>query len=155
MTPYELSKFMALVNKTDSCWLWVGSVAGHGYGNFGIKVDREWKHGRAHRLAYEHFVGLAGDLLVCHKCDVRSCVNPEHLFIGTAKDNLQDAAQKGRVYRGGADVPWTRAKTHCKRGHPLSGDNLSTYENRRVCLACMRLRWIPRKIREVMRKEKE
>jgi hypothetical protein len=140
MNARELHKFLAMTRKTDSCWLWTGGITTKGYGSFAIKVDGVWKTRRAHRIAYEHFVGPVGDLFVCHTCDVRHCINPEHLFLGTCKDNMQDAATKGRMYKGGPDVPWTRAKTHCKRGHPLSGDNLSKYSKRRVCLSCMRLR---------------
>jgi hypothetical protein len=67
---------------------------------------------------------------------------------------FMDASRKGRIYRGGADIPWTRAKTHCKHGHPLSGSNLSKYTKGRVCLTCLRSRWIPRKVKAA-RKEQD
>lgn len=147
MTPAELQKFMRLVNKTESCWLWTGSKV-RGYGTFSVKRDGRWKNNRAHRLSFAHFNHDPGPLLVCHTCDNPSCVNPDHLFSGTQSDNLTDASIKGRVYRGGANTPWTRAKTHCKDGHPLFGDNLSSYKNRRVCLACMRTKYLKRKMKE-------
>ena len=116
----------------------------HGYGVFCLKRGGKWRSHRAHRLSYQHYNGEMGKLFVCHSCDNPSCVNPAHLFLGTQKDNLADASRKGRIYKGGANVPWNRNITHCKRGHPLSGDNLAAHTNRRVCKACMRDKWIPR-----------
>lgn len=78
------------------CWIWTQSVDKDGYG----LICKEKKQRRAHRMAYELFVGqIPKGILVCHICDTPSCVNPSHLFLGTAKDNTQDCIKKGRDYR--------------------------------------------------------
>ena len=88
-----VERFWMRVNKTPTCWLWTGSFDGGGYGQLGI----DYKHVLAHRLSYEiHKGSIPPGMYVCHTCDVRACVNPEHMFIGTAKDNMQDCKSKGR-----------------------------------------------------------
>lgn len=90
------TRFFRLVNKTDSCWLWNGSKKSSGYGCFSFNGKRV----RAHRWAYEHFIGhIPEGLLVCHSCDVPACVNPEHLWVGTNGDNHKDMCRKRRHAR--------------------------------------------------------
>lgn len=76
------------------CWLWTGSLLNYGYGAFS-------PGGRAHRFAYSAFKGpIPEGVFVLHRCDVPSCVNPDHLFLGTRADNVADMMQKGRQPRG-------------------------------------------------------
>lgn len=79
------------------CWIWGGTITKHGYGQ---TRDERGVVCRAHRLAYAAFVGDPGDKHVCHACDVRRCVNPEHLFLGSAKENFADMVRKGRQVKG-------------------------------------------------------
>ena len=85
----------------SGCWLWDGRVDEDGYGRYGI-----WKKSDfgAHRLAYEFYRGPIPDgMCVLHRCDVRCCVNPDHLFLGSTQDNTADRHTKGRSARGERD----------------------------------------------------
>lgn len=89
--------FLSRVDKQagdDPCWLWVGSLLKlSGYGRFTFNRVTV----RAHRASFLLFRGpIADGLFVCHRCDTPRCVNPAHLFLGTAKDNTQDMIRKGR-----------------------------------------------------------
>lgn len=78
---------------SSGCWLWHGSISSTGYGNIKFKG----KVICVHRYAYERWVDIIPDgLYVCHTCDTRNCINPDHLFLGTHKDNMEDMTRKGR-----------------------------------------------------------
>lgn len=112
------------------CWLWTKSSDRDGYGKITIT-----KNGRrvvsAHRVSFEAFRGkIKKGLWVLHKCDVPSCVNPDHLFLGTHLDNIKDCTNKGR----------NRRKI-CKRGHPLAPENIYTRSyGDRLCKICHKMR---------------
>ena len=103
MTKLKLSleeKFWKKVDKggEGDCWLWTGSDNGKGgYGRMGI----DGKAKSAHRISWElHNEKIPEGMHVLHHCDVRNCVNPAHLYIGTHQDNVNDRIRRGRQLRG-------------------------------------------------------
>ena len=87
-------RLLAKIHKTDTgCWEWTGHIGLHGYG----LIWRDRKYCRAHRIAYELFKdSITDDDCICHTCDNRRCINPDHLFKGTRLDNNRDSKAKGR-----------------------------------------------------------
>lgn len=100
MNADQIERFWTKVQKTDSCWNWNGQFSKSGYGKFAVRENGIRRHLRAHRAAWEIATGSAPSLLVCHRCDNPACVRIDHLFLGTAKDNTQDALRKGRLRTG-------------------------------------------------------
>lgn len=92
----DLKRFLAKVQDGPSptdCWMWGGAVGSDGYG----RVRRRGKTHSAHRYAYELFKAeIPEALCVLHRCDTPTCVNPQHLFLGTPLDNTVDRRDKGR-----------------------------------------------------------
>ncbi len=128
-----MQRFWEKVDKRgpDECWPWMGSA---------ISKDRRgtfWLNGR-NRTAPSVSLELAGfqqpdfSAFACHSCDNPNCVNPAHLWWGDVRSNAIDASMKGRL-------PGQK-KTHCKQGHPLSGENLYfNSRGQRGCRACMNI----------------
>lgn len=146
MTPLE--RFMAKVDKTDSCWLWTAALARGGYGVF--RVDRILRP--AHRWSYETFIGQIPEGLtidhLCHTrvasecidsaaCPHRRCVNPYHLEPVTRRDNL---------FRGNSLTAKNSAKTACVNGHEFTPENtyLRADGSGRDCRACSHNRYLAR-----------
>ena len=105
----ERLKRLSRHNKENDCIEWVG-VLRRGYGRLivGSRTDKSRKSVTAHRLAYEVYVGkIPEGMLVLHKCDNKKCINPEHLFLGTYKDNAIDMVKKGRHRNGYTPEPPT------------------------------------------------
>ncbi len=112
----------------SGCWLWIGSIDRCGYGK--INSGRETL---AHRLAYTQWVGpIPKRKEIDHICRVRNCINPKHLKAVTHRQNVFRGDYKSNHRNG--------RKTHCMRGHPLSGENLlirKAYEKSvRQCRIC-------------------
>ncbi len=95
----DIAGFWANVSRGEpqACWLWMAGRFNDGYGC----VAWEGKARRAHRVAWQIANGpIAGAMLVCHRCDVALCCNPDHLFVGTQQDNMTDKVAKGRQAKG-------------------------------------------------------
>lgn len=125
-------RFNQYLYKTANCWFWIGFVDNLGYG-------RIWTGGSsklAHVISYKLHVGeFADGLFVLHKCSMRQCINPEHLYLGTHIENAADSAKEG--------TKDTRSfMTHCKYGHEYTQENTKfrIQDGTRICLKC-RDRW--------------
>jgi hypothetical protein len=90
-------RFWLLVRKSDSCWEWTGLRCVKGYGLCTVKCRRAFSH----RVSWELAHGpIPEGLCVLHSCDNPACVRPDHLFLGTRKDNSDDKVAKGRQAKG-------------------------------------------------------
>lgn len=100
ITEAMASFFWSRVEKSEGCWEWQGSRFVSGYGKMCAPSARGRKQVKASRVCYSiHFGVIPEGLNVCHTCDNPGCVRPNHLFLGTDKDNIEDCILKGRANR--------------------------------------------------------
>lgn len=114
----------------DGCWEWPASRTAAGYGQLGYREGGRQHLAYAHRAAYFISHGdIPKGMHICHHCDNPACFNPGHLFLGTAKENIQDMVRKGRGNRGKllpiGDRHWTRARPDEIRGSANGRSKLS------------------------------
>jgi len=106
------TNFERFVNKTKSCWMWTGAIR-NGYGAFSTRNPK--KVHKANRFAWQLYRGeIPEGLCVLHICDVRICVNPDHLWLGTHQDNMDDRQRKGRTARGDRSGARTHPERHAR-----------------------------------------
>ena len=99
-------RFWDKVSVGPGCWDWIAAVDRRGYGLLRARHPRRLV--RAHRVSWElHYGAIPSGVEVCHSCDRPRCVRPGHLFLGTHRDNLRDAWDKGRLL-----LPWTYRRMH-------------------------------------------
>jgi hypothetical protein len=128
--PAEVRFWSRVAKRPDGCWVWTGKTTAPGW-HGQLMVNH--KRVLAHRYSWELHKGpIPPGVKVRHKCDNPPCVNPEHLLLGSQRDNMQDCVQRGRMNRP------QKFQTHCKHGHAYTPEN--TYRGpktgRRQCLVC-------------------
>jgi hypothetical protein len=128
MTNQFPERFMNKVEITKDCWIWKAANTPRGYGIFTVKKKNIY----AHRYSWSFVNGeIPEGMVICHRCDNPSCVNPDHLFIGTQKENLDDMKNKGRSPVGEKH----RTKTHPElvlRGEQIGTSKLSEEQVRKI-----------------------
>jgi hypothetical protein len=115
----------------NRCFIWTGTESTKGYGMVSYR-NKQWL---IHRLSHVIHLGpIIPGKLVCHTCDNRRCWNPDHLWLGTNRENMVDCSRKGRA--------WKQQNTACKRGHPYTPETVRLLDmgmtNKRVCKLCAR-----------------
>ena len=118
------------VEKTDTCWIWRGSLLQSGYGQVsmrGFGASTMSAHRAAWLLTYGE---ISQGRWVLHHCDNPPCVRPEHLYLGDRVDNMRDTVTRHRHFQ--------QQKTHCRNGHPYDEANTIHYKNQRRCRTCVK-----------------
>lgn len=109
----------------SGCHLWLAYLDKDGYGRFEVE-RKKWM---AHRFSWTLNCGeIPKGMHVLHHCDNPTCINPNHLYVGTRKQNMQDCLARKRNHCAN--------KTHCPKGHPYSEENTYKYKSNRICKTC-------------------
>ena len=123
-------RFWPKVAKTSGCWLWTASVDKDGYGQLGSDGNRASRTMlKAHRVSWELANGpIGGGLAVLHRCDNPPCVNPDHLFLGTNQDNIDDMNRKRRnvFHRRNPSLKLSNGQVDAIRTRRSNGERLSS-----------------------------
>ena len=133
----KINQFLRRVNAIgersgDGCWEWDGPKHNNGYGQVYVELEKWYAHRRVFSLLHGP---IPKGTEVCHRCDNRICINPDHLFGGTHLENVRDCVAKGR--HRNPHIEKRKAATHCMRGHPFEGDNLLVdAKGHRRCYTC-------------------
>ena len=123
----------------SGCWIWQGTKNSQGYGQIKIRPgDQTVPRSRSvHRLvAAESYGAIPDGMMALHTCDVRACVNPAHLYLGTALDNARDCKERGRSVN--TLTIRNASKTHCPQRHPYDAENtIVRKKGDRLCRICV------------------
>lgn len=111
----------------SGCWIWMGSMSSSGYGAAGLRAGLP---AQAYCILHLIYKGPHDQECLDHLCRVKACVNPDHLEPVSTREN---------TIRGISPPAQNSRKTHCKRGHPLEGENLNLKDGFRVCRECQRI----------------
>ena len=119
---YRMLVERCVLNRETQCWEWGGgTMQGYGYCARGAGLPTA----RTHRLMWElRYGGIPEGMFVCHRCDNPLCCNPQHLFLGTQKDNMGDAARKGRYHK-----PWKLTNGDAERIRELYAEGGRTFDS--------------------------
>jgi len=116
----------------NDCWIWQNSLNESGYGKSCLNGDQE----AAHRVSYKIFKGkIEKKLQVLHKCDVRSCINPDHLYLGTQKDNIRDMDERGRRNRNRKSKYSMKICKKCSELHDNGFTYLEISKKFKICFS--------------------
>jgi hypothetical protein len=138
-TKGELISKLSYEELDNGCWRFLGGLDKSGYGLIPLRLNGRKALRRAHNISGLVFLGwnIDGPLNGLHTCDNPSCINPDHLFQGTQKNNIEDARRKGRL-RGREERD---RKSHCANGHEYTKENSVYYAvGYRQCRECLRIR---------------
>lgn len=140
------------IEPNTGCWLWTGPYDKNGYGKMGYN----YAHWRTHRLVFSlvNNITLDKNKLVCHRCDTPSCINPDHLFLGSWKTNMEDKVSKGRLRNQNME------KTHCVHGHEFTAENTILDKTRignikRTCKICYTSRFHKANAKKYLQRRKQ